>query len=46
MKEEKEAIILAVDKGLKDELLNEAKQKGLSLSSLVRMILIEHANNE
>jgi antitoxin component of RelBE/YafQ-DinJ toxin-antitoxin module len=41
MKEEKKYLMLALDDSLKQELIDEAKEKGLTLSAYVRMILIE-----
>ncbi len=41
MKDKKEFIMLAVDKDFKNQLLEEATEKGLTLSAYVRMILIE-----
>lgn len=37
----KETVIFTMDKKLKDDLQKEARDKGLSLSSYIRMILIK-----
>lgn len=37
----KETVIFTMDKDLKKQLMKEAKDKGLSLSSYIRMILIK-----
>lgn len=37
----KETIHISIDKQVKEQLLKEAKEKGLTLNSYVRMILFE-----
>lgn len=37
----KETVIFTMSKELKDKLMKEAKEKGLSMSSYIRMILIK-----
>ena len=41
MREDKQFIMLAVDNDFKRKLIEEATDKGLTLSAYVRMILIE-----
>lgn len=41
MKKDKKLFMLALDEGLKKELINEANKKGLTLSAYIRMVLIE-----
>ena len=40
----KETVIFTMNKDLKDQLMKEAKEKGLSMSSYIRMILINRNN--
>lgn len=41
---DKKIIHIQVDNALKEQLENEAKAKGLSLNSYIRMILMERKN--
>ena len=41
MKKDKKLFMLALDEELKQELLKEAREKSLTLSAYIRLILIE-----
>ena len=41
MNKDKKLFMLALDEELKQELLKEAREKGLTLSAYIRMVLIE-----